>query len=66
MGGLSCENGRHKHAQMQIRESLRPPEGGWGWMVAFGMAVIFVSCHEVSDVTPMRKPLKFMEIFVYV
>lgn len=22
---------------------LEPPEGGWGWMVAFGMTLIFVS-----------------------
>jgi hypothetical protein len=36
-------NGRHRHGQTQIQESLRPPEGGWGWMVALGMALMFVS-----------------------
>ncbi|PNF41759.1 hypothetical protein B7P43_G03446 [Cryptotermes secundus] len=43
MGGLNGVNGRHKHGQTQIQESLRPPEGGWGWMVAFGMALMFIS-----------------------
>ncbi|PSN41453.1 hypothetical protein C0J52_14533 [Blattella germanica] len=39
MGGLGAE----KMATHQIEESLRPPEGGWGWMVAFGMALMFIS-----------------------
>jgi heme/copper-type cytochrome/quinol oxidase subunit 3 len=43
MGGLHGANGCHKNGQMQIQETQRPPEGGWGWMVAFGMALMFVS-----------------------
>jgi hypothetical protein len=43
MGGVRGAHGRHKHGQMQIQERQRPPEGGWGWMVALGMALIFVS-----------------------
>jgi hypothetical protein len=43
MGSITGVNGRHKPGQTQIQESLRPPEGGWGWMVAFGMALVFVS-----------------------
>lgn len=27
---------------LQRNEKTRPPEGGWGWMVAFGMALMFV------------------------
>jgi hypothetical protein len=47
MGGLNGVNGRQKHEQMRIQESLRPPEGGWGWMVAFGMALMFVSTTKI-------------------
>jgi hypothetical protein len=43
MGGIRGANGCHKNGQMQIQETQRPPEGGWGWMVAFGMALMFVS-----------------------
>ncbi|XP_069674659.1 uncharacterized protein [Periplaneta americana] len=47
MGGISAANGRHKqitrYGQTKIEESLRPPEGGWGWMVAFGMALMLIS-----------------------
>jgi len=43
MGGVRGANGCHRNGQMQIQERQRPPEGGWGWMVALGMALIFVS-----------------------
>lgn len=43
MGGNRGANGCHKNGQMQIQERQRPPEGGWGWLVALGMALIFVS-----------------------
>jgi len=43
MGGIRGANRCHKNGQMQVQERQRPPEGGWGWMVALGMALIFVS-----------------------
>lgn len=30
-------------ATLQDAEHLMPPEGGWGWMVALGMALMFIS-----------------------
>ncbi|KAJ9587652.1 hypothetical protein L9F63_018904, partial [Diploptera punctata] len=44
MGDLSGENRNCSHnGHTKIEESLRPPEGGWGWLVAFGMALMFIS-----------------------
>ncbi|CAG2059497.1 unnamed protein product [Timema podura] len=34
--------GHEGHGQ-DWEQPLQPPEGGWGWMVAFGMALIFIS-----------------------
>lgn len=50
-------NGRHRHGQTQIQESLRPPEGGWGWMVAFGMALMFVSVSSAVKFKTLQRPL---------
>lgn len=54
MGGIRGANGCHRNGQMQIQERQRPPEGGWGWMVALGMALIFVSI--MSGAKLKKKP----------
>nr|CAD7458688.1 unnamed protein product [Timema tahoe] len=33
----------HNGQVQDWEQPLQPPEGGWGWMVAFGMALIFIS-----------------------
>nr|CAD7430976.1 unnamed protein product [Timema monikensis] len=33
----------HEGQVQDWEQPLQPPEGGWGWMVAFGMALIFIS-----------------------
>nr|CAD7398445.1 unnamed protein product [Timema cristinae] len=35
--------GGHEGQVQDWEQPLQPPEGGWGWMVAFGMALIFIS-----------------------
>lgn len=41
--GASCKGGRAFPEHPGGEEELAPPDGGWGWLVAFGAFVITVS-----------------------